>query len=77
MSGDGIGSGAPAPAGLRPCASHIPLTAPSGSSVQRALDNAWLREQGVPELKAQWIELHYGGQNLKGKLSDVNLTGTA
>ena len=40
---------------------RIPLTAPSGSSVQRALNNAWLREQGVPDLKAGWIELHYGG----------------
>ena len=31
--------------------------------VQRALNNAWLREQGVPDLKAQWIELHYGKRN--------------
>ena len=32
--------------------------------VQRALDNRWLREQGVPDLKSQWIELHYGGAQL-------------
>jgi hypothetical protein len=45
--------------------------------VQRALNNAWLREQGVPDLKAQWIELHYGRQNPQWNPSAVNLTGTA
>ena len=46
--------------------------------VQRALDNAWLREQGVPDLKAQWIELHYGGaQAPHMDIASVNLTGTA
>jgi RNA-directed DNA polymerase len=77
MSGNGMGFGAPAPAGLRPCASRIPLTAPSGSSVQRALDNAWLREQGVPDLKSRWIEMHYGNRNPNWAPASVNLTGTA
>jgi hypothetical protein len=46
--------------------------------VQRALDNRWLREQGVPDLKAQWIELHYGGrQTPLMDIASVNLTGTA
>ena len=45
--------------------------------VQRALNNAWLRAQGVPDLKAQWIELHYGAQNRNGDPASVNLTGTA
>jgi hypothetical protein len=45
--------------------------------VQRALNNAWLREQGVPDLKAQWIEMHYGKRNPNGDPASVNLTGTA
>jgi len=46
--------------------------------VQRALDNAWLREQGVPDLKAQWIEMHYGGPTAPPMdIASVNLTGTA
>jgi RNA-directed DNA polymerase len=46
--------------------------------VQRALNNAWLREQGVPDLKAQWIELHYGGAPAPlMDIASVNLTGTA
>jgi RNA-directed DNA polymerase len=45
--------------------------------VQRALNNAWLREQGVPDLKAQWIALHYGRRNPNWNPSAVNLTGTA
>jgi RNA-directed DNA polymerase len=50
----------------------------SGTSiVQRALDNAWLWEQGVPNLKARWIELHYGERNRKTDIASVNLTGTA
>jgi hypothetical protein len=33
----------------------------SGNSiVQRALTNQWLKEQGVPELRSRWIDLHYG-----------------
>jgi hypothetical protein len=32
----------------------------SKSLVQRALNNRWLKEQGVPELRPIWIELHYG-----------------
>jgi len=45
----------------------------------RALDNAWLREQGVPDLKTRWIQMHYGKQNPNPKLdpASVNLTGTA
>ena len=46
--------------------------------VQRALDNAWLREQGVPDSKAQLIEMHYGGQTAPPMdIAAVNLTGTA
>jgi hypothetical protein len=45
--------------------------------VQRALNNPWLREQGVPDSKAQWIELHYGKQNPYWDPASVNLTGTA
>ena len=33
----------------------------SGNSlVQRALSKRWLHQQGVPELRSIWIELHYG-----------------
>jgi RNA-directed DNA polymerase len=50
----------------------------SGSGiVQRALNKAWLWKQGVPNLRQQWIELHYGGQNRKLDPASVNLTGTA
>jgi hypothetical protein len=78
MSGNGIGFGAPAPAGLRPCAARIPRAAPGGLSVQRALDNAWLRQQGVPDLKSRWIELHYGGRLVPHMdIASVNLTGIA
>jgi len=46
--------------------------------VQRALDNAWLREQSVPDLKSQWIKLHYGGAPVPLRdIASVNLTGTA
>jgi len=46
--------------------------------VQRALNNAWLREQGVPDLKSRWIEMHYGdSQNPHMDIASVNLTGTA
>ena len=32
----------------------------SGNSiVQRALTNRWLQEQGVPDMKQQWIAIHY------------------
>ena len=27
--------------------------------VQAALTNRWLQEQGVPDMKTQWITLHY------------------
>ncbi len=46
------------------------------SMVQRALDNRWLAERGVPSLVQQWVQRHYG----PGKVSNpeaVNLTGTA
>lgn len=29
------------------------------SIVQRALTNQWLRNQGVPDMRQQWIDLHY------------------
>jgi hypothetical protein len=46
--------------------------------VQRALTNAWLWEQGVPDLKSQWIERHYGGEPRPLRdIASVNLTGTA
>jgi RNA-directed DNA polymerase len=45
--------------------------------VQRALDNTWLAEQGVPNLRQQWIALHYGKQNPRWDPASVNLTGIA
>ena len=30
--------------------------------VRFALNNRWLEEQGVPDLRAIWIKLHYGPQ---------------
>jgi hypothetical protein len=46
--------------------------------VQRAMDNQWLEEQGVPNLRQQWIELHYGGQPAPPMdIASVNLTGIA
>ena len=47
------------------------------SIVQRALDNGWLAERGVPNLKDQWVEMHYGQRNRKFNPEAVNLTGTA
>ncbi len=47
------------------------------SIVQRALDNAWLAERGVPSIRQQWIDLHYGQPNPQGNPEAVNLTGTA
>ena len=47
------------------------------SIVQRALDNRWLTERGVPSLRQQWIEMHYGKQNEQFDPAAVNLTGTA
>ena len=44
--------------------------------VQRALDNRWLAERGVPSLVQQWVEMHYGGRNTPTPEA-VNLTGTA
>ena len=32
------------------------------SLVRYALNNAYLKEQGVPELREIWIRLHYGDQ---------------
>ena len=32
----------------------------NNSILQRALTNEYLRKQGVPDLRKQWIELHYG-----------------
>ena len=46
--------------------------------VQRAMDNTWLEEQGVPNLRQQWIELHYGRQHAPPMdIASVNLTGIA
>jgi RNA-directed DNA polymerase len=44
--------------------------------VQRALDNRWLEERGVPSLVQQWVEMHYGRRNTPTPEA-VNLTGTA
>jgi hypothetical protein len=30
------------------------------SLVRQALNNRWLEEQGVPDMRAVWIKLHYG-----------------
>jgi RNA-directed DNA polymerase len=46
------------------------------SLVQRALDNRWLAERGVPSLVEQWVQLHYGRRNTPNPEA-VNLTGTA
>ncbi|WP_334318993.1 hypothetical protein OH491_24475 [Termitidicoccus mucosus] len=32
----------------------------SNSIVQAALNNAYLHEQGVPDMRAKWIAMHYG-----------------
>ena len=47
------------------------------SIVQRALNNEWLAERGVPNLKQQWVEMHYGKPNPQCNPAAVNLTGTA
>jgi len=47
------------------------------SFVQRALDNQWLTGQGVPSLRQQRIEMHYGKQNEQVNSEAVNLTGIA
>jgi hypothetical protein len=39
--------------------------------------NEWLAERGVPNLKQQWVEMHYGQQNPQFNPAAVNLTGTA
>ena len=44
--------------------------------VQRALDNRWLAERGVPCIKDQWVDMHYG-QGKTPTPEAVNLTGTA
>jgi len=32
----------------------------SNSILQRALNNRWLHEHGVPDIRKLWITLHYG-----------------
>lgn len=34
----------------------------SNSIVQRAMNNRWLEDQGVPDVRALWIKLHYGSK---------------
>jgi RNA-directed DNA polymerase len=46
------------------------------SIVQRALNNRWLTERGVPSLKDQWVEMNYGQRN-RLRSAAANLTGTA
>ena len=38
------------------------LPPPLGCLVRYALNNACLKEKGVPELREIWIRLHYGDQ---------------
>ena len=45
------------------------------SIVQRALDGRWLSERGVPSLKEQWVELHYGRWNRQFNPEAADLTG--
>jgi hypothetical protein len=45
------------------------------SIVQRALDNQWLTEQGVPSLRQRWIDMHYGKQNEQFNPQAINPTG--
>ncbi len=47
------------------------------SIVQRALDNRWLSERGVPSLKEQGVQMHYGRSIDPEGSAAVNLTGTA
>ncbi len=47
------------------------------SIVQRALDNRWLTERGVPSLRQQWIAMHYSPRNERFHPEAVNLTETA
>ena len=32
--------------------------------VQIALNNAWLKKQGVPDMRAKWVALHYPDQQV-------------
>ena len=36
----------------------------SNSIVQAALTNAYLHEQGVPDMRAKWIAMHYGNDGV-------------
>ena len=36
----------------------------SNRILQAALNNAWLHEQGVPDLKAKWIAMHTGNDRV-------------
>ena len=56
--------------GIRPGEVHMATRSRKGywrmsgnSLVQRALNNRWLKEQGVPELRPIWIKLHYGADS--------------
>ena len=35
----------------------------SNRIVQQALNNRWLEEQGVPDMRTLWIKLHYGAKS--------------
>ena len=70
--------------GIRPAEVHLASRCRRGywwmsgnGIVQRALDNTWLAEQGVPNLRQQWIGLHYGKQNPLADPASANLTGIA
>ena len=74
-----------APAIRRRCTKPLAVTVVTGlwpeqvprCGMQRALDNRWLKERGVPSLKDQWAQMHYGKLNPKFNPDAVNLTGTA
>jgi len=55
--------------GIRPEEVHMVTRSRKGywrmsgnSLVQRALNNRWLHEQGVPDIRKSWIILHYGAK---------------
>ena len=56
-------------AGLDPKTVHMATRSRKGywrmsqnEIVRYALNNCWLEEQGVPDMKAVWIVLHYGAK---------------
>ncbi len=48
----------------------------SNSIVQAALNNAWLHEQGVPDMRTKWIALHYGHDGVTARRNRPVPSGT-